>query len=69
MSNEGRTEQMIDDLTSFIKTAGDEWHSDSYVSGWQAGFKAGLSYAAKIAQSQGRGWGIEHAEQIRKAIS
>lgn len=69
MSNEGRTEQMIDDLTSFIKTAGDEWHSDSYVSGWQAGFRAGLAYAAKIAQSQGRGWGIEHAEQSRKAIS
>ena len=68
MSNDGREQKMLADLADFISTVEEEWDSDSFISGWESGFRAGLAYAAKIAQSQGRGWGIEHAEQIRKAL-
>ena len=68
MSNDGREKKMLADLADFISTVEEEWDSDSFISGWESGFRAGLAYAAKIAQSQGRGWGIEHAEQIRKAL-
>ena len=72
MSNDGRHKQMLADLADFIGAVAFEddkgWTEEVYAEGWSAGFRAGLAYAAKIAQSQGRGWGIEHAEQIRKAL-
>ena len=72
MSNDGRHKQMLADLADFIGAVAFEddkgWTEEVYTEGWSAGFRAGLGYAAKIAQSQGRGWGIEHAEQIRKAL-
>ena len=72
MSNDGRHKQMLADLAGFIGTVAFEddkgWTEEVYSEGWSAGFRSGLAYAAKIAQSQGRGWGIEHAEQIRKAL-
>ena len=72
MSNDGRHNQMLADLADFIGAVAFEddkgWTEEVYAEGWSAGFRAGLAYAAKIAQSQGRGWGIEHAEQIRKAL-
>ena len=72
MSNDGRHKQMLADLADFIGAVAFEddkgWTEEVYAEGWSAGFRAGLGYAAKIAQSQGRGWGIEHAEQIRKAL-
>ena len=72
MSNDGRHKQMLADLADFIGAVAYEddkgWTEEVYAEGWSAGFRSGLAYAAKIAQSQGRGWGIEHAEQIRKAL-
>jgi hypothetical protein len=72
MSNDGRHKQMLADLADFLGAVAFEddkgWTEEVYAEGWSAGFRAGLAYAAKIAQSQGRGWGIEHAEQIRKAL-
>ena len=72
MSNDGRHKQMLADLADFIGAVAFEddkgWTEEVYAEGWSAGFRSGLAYAAKIAQSQGRGWGIEHAEQIRKAL-
>ena len=72
MSNDGRHKQMLTDLADFIGAVAFEddkgWTEEVYAEGWSAGFRSGLAYAAKIAQSQGRGWGIEHAEQIRKAL-
>ena len=72
MSNDGRHKQMLADLADFIGAVAFEddkgWTEEVYAEGWSAGFRSGLAYAAKIAQSQGRGWGVEHAEQIRKAL-
>ena len=72
MSNDSRHKQMLADLAGFIGAVAFEddkgWTEEVYAEGWSAGFRSGLAYAAKIAQSQGRGWGIEHAEQIRKAL-
>ena len=72
MSNDGRHKQMLADLADFLGAVAFEddkgWTEEVYAEGWSAGFRSGLAYAAKIAQSQGRGWGIEHAEQIRKAL-
>ena len=72
MSNDGRHKQMLADLADFLGAVAFEddkgWTEEVYAEGWSTGFRAGLAYAAKIAQSQGRGWGIEHAEKIRKAL-
>jgi len=44
----------------------DNWDPFIYKSGWTEGYQAGLAYAISIAERQGRGWGIQHAEEIRK---
>ena len=72
MSNDGRHKQMLADLADFLGAVAWEddkgWTEEVYAEGWSAGFRSGLAYAAKIAQSQGRGvyprmrGGTEHGE-------
>lgn len=42
------------------------WSQHVFKTGWSEGYQAGLAYAISITERQGRGWGIQHAEEIRK---
>ena len=42
------------------------WSQYVFKHAYDAGFQAGMRYAASITERQGRGWGLQHAEEIRR---
>lgn len=71
IENESLYQLMENSYSEFEKTfpspdCGDNWNPFIYKSGWTEGYQAGLAYAISITERQGRGWGIQHAEKIRK---
>ena len=61
-------ETMLQRMSEFLGSAAieDELSQIVYKAGWGEGFQAGLRYAISITERQGRGWGLQHAEEIRR---
>ena len=63
-------ETMLQRMSEFLGSAAIEddhgWSQIVYKAGWGEGFQAGLRYAISITERQGRGWGLQHAEEIRR---
>jgi hypothetical protein len=61
---------MEDAMAKFLGSAAIEddqgWSQHVFKNAWCEGYQAGLAYAISITERQGRGWGIQHAEEIRK---
>jgi hypothetical protein len=70
IENQLLIQAMEKSMAEFLGSAAIEddqgWSQYVFKTGWSEGYQAGLAYAISITERQGRGWGIQHAEEIRK---